>query len=127
MSGERSPAISAGRRNGTSAPNARAISAISGLSVDTLTASSTSESSAEALEYAMRGWPPSIRTFLPGTRFDPARAGISPTHVTPGGSWDRLTPALDLVGVMLNVDGLPIRIDIQRLGPGLAEAVTGVL
>ena len=55
------------------------MAAISSESVDTMTDSKTPLSSAGAIVYAMTGCPPSGRTFLPGTRFDPCRAGMNAT------------------------------------------------
>jgi hypothetical protein len=49
MSGERSPAIEAGRRNGTSAPYCRARSAVASESVETITAAKTPLSRAAAM------------------------------------------------------------------------------
>ena len=49
--------------------------------MDTITASNTPLSSAGTMVYAIIGCPPNSRTFLPGTRFDPARAGTKATAV----------------------------------------------
>ncbi len=76
MSGDVSPANSAGLRNGTSAPYCRAMPAMSSESVETITDSNTPLSRAAAIVYASIGWPPSSRTFFPVTRFEPLRAGI---------------------------------------------------
>jgi hypothetical protein len=83
MSGDVAPAISGGRVR-ASAPYARAISAVWSLSVETITASKRPDSRAAAIEYASSGWPASGRTFLPGTRTDPARAGMRATALRPG-------------------------------------------
>ena len=56
-----------------------AIAAISSESVETITDSKTPLSSAGAIVYASIGWPPSARTFLPGTRLEPCRAGMKAT------------------------------------------------
>jgi hypothetical protein len=74
--GVKSSAKVASRRNGTSAPNRRAISAISRLSVLTTTRSNKPLSSAAARVYAMSGFPARGRMFLPGIRFEPPRAGM---------------------------------------------------
>src|SRR5690349_10749116 len=52
--------------------------------------------------------------FLPGSRSDVPFAGTSAT-------------TLDTGGIMSHVDGLPVRIDVERLGSGLAPAGAGVL
>src|SRR5262245_61162039 len=57
-----------------------------------------------------------MRTFFPLTRLEPARAGISPTHVATS----------ELAGIMLHVDALPLGVDIGHFSAGLAEAVAGV-
>src|ERR671918_1639700 len=54
------------------------MSAMSGESVDTSTAPKTPLVRATAMVYAITGWSPSRRMFLFLTRFEPARAGISP-------------------------------------------------
>jgi hypothetical protein len=55
------------------------MAAVSSESVDTITAVNRPLSSAGAIVYAMTGCPWSIRTFFPGTRLEPWRAGISAT------------------------------------------------
>src|ERR671919_869153 len=60
------------------------MSAMSGESVDTSTAPKTPLVRATAMVYAITGWSPSRRMFLFLTRFEPARAGISPMML--GGS-----------------------------------------
>ena len=79
MSGDVEVAYSAGRRNGTSAPYQRAISAISSESVETTTRANTPLWRAASIAYASSGWPASSRTFFPGTRSDPDRAGTNAT------------------------------------------------
>src|SRR5687768_12868901 len=44
-----------------------------------MTRPNTPLSSADAIEYASIGWPLNGRTFLPGTRLDPCRAGMKAT------------------------------------------------
>ena len=72
-------AYSAGRRNGTSAPYQRATLAIASLSVETTIRSKTPLWRAVSIAYASSGCPASGRTFLPGTRSEPARAPMSAT------------------------------------------------
>src|SRR5919204_4352989 len=96
MSGEVAVAYSGGRRNGTSAPYQRAISAISSLSVEQTKRSKTPACCAVAIAYAISGWPASGRTFFCGTRSEPERAGISatalgtlPPSVVRASAWER--------------------------------------
>src|SRR6267143_1719432 len=72
-----SSASAASRRNGNSAPASIAAAAMVGLSVLTMTRSNRRLRSAASIVYAITGLPSSSRTFLPGSRFDPARAGIT--------------------------------------------------
>src|SRR5436190_15917158 len=112
MSGDVEPAMSFGRRPGTSAPHSREISAMCSSSVETTTASKSPDSWAAAIDQASRGRPASGLTFLPGRRVEPARAGTSATALTS-----------DEPGVMVDVDGLPVGVDVEGLGAGLAPAV----
>src|SRR5262249_24922157 len=88
-SGEVEVAYSAGRRKGTSAPYQRATSATSSESVELTTRSQTPACCAVAIAYASRGWPASGRTFLPGTRSEPARAGTKPITLGTAGATPR--------------------------------------
>src|SRR5919108_2144070 len=74
MSGEVDVANSGGRRNGTSAPYQRAISATTSESVERTTRSKP-VCRAVAIAYAIRGWPASGRMFLFATRSERERAG----------------------------------------------------
>ena len=76
MSGDVSRANSAGRMKGVSAPKLLATSAISSLSVETITRSIFFDSFAAAIEYAMRGKPQRSAMLFFGTPLDPPRAGI---------------------------------------------------
>ena len=71
-----SPESSGGRIKGTSAPYFFAISAISSLSVETITRSISLQDNAATIEKAIMGWPHRGRMFLPGTPFEPPRAGM---------------------------------------------------
>src|SRR6185503_15614183 len=90
------------------------MAAVSSESVDTMTASNTPLSMAGAIVYASIGWPCSRRTFLPGTRLEPWRAGIRATA-------DGI--ALHLTGVVVDVHRLQIRVDVERLRARLAPPV----
>src|SRR3989344_45650 len=71
--------ISVGRRNGTSAPNSRAIRAYSSESVDTRTLSIFGERSATRILKAINGRPANGLIFLSVTPFEPERAGTIAT------------------------------------------------
>src|SRR5687767_2368032 len=96
--------------------------AVGSLSVDTTTASNSPLSRAPAIEYAISGCPASTRMFLPATRSDPPRAGISATAAPTGGSSRDRDGPLDRPGIVVDVDRLPVRVDVERLGAGLAPA-----
>src|SRR3954447_11903196 len=96
----------------------------------------------------MSGCPASGRTFFPGTRGEPERAGTRATtdavirqpHDTPRGSSlqtaARAEPARPEDAVASNgsyvrrlvghVDHLPVRVDVERLDAGLTPAGAGV-
>src|SRR5262245_19325644 len=72
-----SVASSAGRVNGTSAPAARAAAAIDSLSVETMNRPSRFDSRQDATAWEISERDPSIRRFLPGSPFEPPRAGMT--------------------------------------------------
>src|SRR5205085_3371128 len=72
-----SPASSLGRANGASAPAARATSAISSDSVETIVRSICGHMAANRSECSISGSPASGRRFFPGSPFEPARAGTT--------------------------------------------------
>src|SRR5688500_8488995 len=74
-------------------------------------------SRAAAMVYASSGWPPIIRTFFRGTRFDPPRAGMSATAV---GTGSYLSDAR-CIGDEIHV--LQIPVNIERFRSGLPRAV----
>src|SRR5258705_13673106 len=74
---------------------------------------------AGAMVYASIGWPCSRRTFLPGTRLEPWRAGMSAT----ADDIDSAGPALHLARVVVDVHRLQIRVDVERLRARLAPPV----
>src|SRR5258705_11451248 len=95
------------------------MAAVSSESVDTITASNTPLSMAGAMVYASIGWPCSRRTFLPGTRLEPWRAGMSAT----ADDIDSAGPALHLARVVVDVHRLQIRVDVERLRARLTPPV----
>ena len=60
----------------TSSGRSAAISAISSLSVETITRSISLQDNAATIEKAIMGWPDRGRMFLPGTPLEPPRAGM---------------------------------------------------
>src|SRR5687767_9965155 len=92
------------------------MAAISSESVETMTESKTPLSTAGAIVYAIAGWPLRTRTFFPGTRFDPCRAGMRATA-------EGTTRCLYLTRVVIDVNRFQIGVDIKRLRARLAPAV----
>lgn len=70
---------SAGLKNGTSASNSFAISAISVLSVETSTRFTRGHFFADSILQAISGLPQNLRIFFDGIDFDPPLAGIMAT------------------------------------------------
>ena len=70
------------RRNGTSAPNLLATSAISGSSVDTITWSKHLLWKAASIDQAMIGFPQNSRIFFRGILLLPPRAGMTASRIT---------------------------------------------
>src|SRR5215468_7403348 len=106
------------------------MAAVSSESVDTITASHTPLSRAGTIVYASIGWPCSARTFLPGTRFEPWRAGMRATAdgiksagPPPHSSRTAAGPALHVTGIMVDVNRLQIGVDVERLRARLAPSI----
>src|SRR5438309_4105181 len=77
-----SVAEAAGRKPGTVAPASFAISATSGSSVETHTSVTHAAARAARMVWTINGKSPSTRLFLPGSPFDPPRAGMTARTVT---------------------------------------------